>query len=118
MSGPAYTVTFRPEINLVDTVMHSVLTLPQAKAYMDERAAGYAKYRVRPGHLMRINMGDHPAQSHDVVVYMDERVRDFPVPGRIAVVTSSAIARLQACRAVYALDGNRRLFEDPAAALT
>jgi hypothetical protein len=117
MSTPAYSVRFRPDLNLVDTVMHGVLTLQQAEAYMDERAAGYARYRIRPGHLMRLDMGEHPAQSQDVVAYMDKRVRDFPIPGRIAVVTSSTIAKLQARRVVYSLDGNRRLFEDPAAAL-
>ncbi len=117
MPNPAYSVQFRPEVNLVDTAMHSVLTMAQAEAYMDERAAGYARYRIRPGHRMRIDMGDNPAQSNAVVTYMDLRVRDFPLPGKIAVVTSGAIARLQARRAVYLVNGNRRLFEDPDAAL-
>ncbi|MFD1787711.1 STAS/SEC14 domain-containing protein [Sphingomonas floccifaciens] len=94
-----------------------MLTLPQAKAYMDERQAGYAAHRVGPGHLVRMDMGDDPVQTAEVVSYMDQRVRDFPIPGRIAVVTSSAIARLQVRRVVYSIDGNRRLFEDPTAAL-
>lgn len=117
MPHPAYTVRFRPELHLLDTVLHNVLTLPQAEAYMDERARGYAEHGFRAGHLMRMNMGEHPAQASDVVAYMLDRVRDFPIPGKIAVVTSSAIAALQVRRAVYPIDGNRRTFADPAAAL-
>ena len=117
MRSSAYTVQFRPDINLLDTVLHSVLTLPQAEAYMNERQAGYAAHRFGPGHLMRMDMGNYPAQSREIVDYMDRRVREFPVPGRIAVVTTSSIARLQVQRMVFPLDGNRRIFDDRDTAL-
>lgn len=93
-----YSIAFQHDLNLLD--------IAWSASFTDEAIAHYARHLKRqfieegfkPGYLLRMDMTASAVQPQAAVESFGRNLSDFPKARRIAVVTASAIARMQVRR--------------------
>jgi len=110
-----YTIAFRHDLNLLDICWTGLFTPGAVDAYATELVARFAREGFRPGYLLRMDMTDSAVQPVQAATLINRRLGDFPRATRIAIVTRSAIARLQVRR--FMTQPYLRIFDDAAAVL-
>ncbi len=93
-----YSVTFRHDINLLDIVWATQFTPETAADYARDVLRRFVMERFKPGYLLRMDMTASPVQSQAGAAVIHEQLRGFPRASAIAIVTPSAITRMQVCR--------------------
>ena len=95
-----YDIMFRHDINLLDIRWHGLFSSEAVAAYARDVKARFVLEGFAPGYLLRMDMSDSAVQPQDAVAAFREHLGDgkFPRASRIAIVTSSAIARMQVRR--------------------
>ena len=115
MSRAHYSITFRSDIALMDVVWHRYFTASDVADYAADCFTGFARAGFRPGYLLRMDLRDSAVQPQDALAMFRTHFSGFPVARRIAVVTSSLIARMQVQREMT--QPYRKIFDSPDAAL-
>jgi hypothetical protein len=94
-----YTITYRPELKLLDIAWHGVFR-PEAVA--DYAQAVWDRFRqegLTPGdYKLRMDMSESAVQTQEALGVFREVFKGFPRASRIAIITPSAIAKLQVRR--------------------
>jgi hypothetical protein len=98
MPDPLYTIAFRQDINLLDVAWMGLFTPDVVESYARQVRARFVSEAFRPGYLLRMDMSRSAVQPQDAVAAFRDHLGDFPRARRIAVVTASAIAKLQVRR--------------------
>ncbi|WP_342657614.1 STAS/SEC14 domain-containing protein [Sphingomonas sp. NY01] len=93
-----HTITFRHDINLLDIAWMGQFTRDSAADYAREVLHRFAAERFKPGYLLRMDMSASPVQSQVGASVIHEQLRGFPRASAIAIVTPSAITRMQVRR--------------------
>lgn len=93
-----YRIDFRHDIELLDIAWRGLFTSRAVAAYALEVKARFFREGFRPGYLLRMDMSASAVQPQEAVAAFRAHLGDFPKARRIAIVTASAIARLQVRR--------------------
>lgn len=95
-----YDIQFRHDINLLDIAWRGLFDGKSVSAYAHEVKARFAAEGFRSGYLLRMDMSGSAVQPQDALAAFREHLGQgkFPRASRIAIVTASAIARLQVKR--------------------
>ena len=105
-----YSITYRPTLNLLDIAWHGLFT-PDAIAHYAQ--AVWDRFRaegLRAGaYRLRMDMSQSAVQTQEALAAFRAQFQDFPRASRIAIVTPSAIAKLQVRREMT--QSYLRLFE-------
>jgi len=110
-----YTIRYRPDLNLLDIEWAGLFTPDDMVRYADDCRACWKEAQFQPGYLLRIILSDNQALPQETLTILSDAFTDFPSAGRIAMVTQSAIARMQINRVM--LVPHMRIFPTPEAAL-
>ena len=112
-----YDIDFRHDINLLDIAWHGLFSSDGVAAYAREVKGRFVREGFSAGYLLRMDMSKSAVQPQDAVAAFRDHLGDgmFPRASRIAIVTSSAIAKLQVRREMT--QSYMRVFADPDAAL-
>jgi hypothetical protein len=87
-----YTISFRHEYNLLDIQWQRLFDLAGVERYAAELVGRFRKEGFTNGYRLRIDMGACSVQP------VQAAAAGFPRASRIAIVTASAITRLQVQR--------------------
>ncbi|WP_416464472.1 STAS/SEC14 domain-containing protein [Sphingomonas sp. VDB2] len=95
-----YDINFRHDINLLDISWHGLFSGEAVAAYAREVRARFVTEGFSPGYRLRMDMRRSAVQPQDAVAAFREHLGEglFPRASRIAIVTPSAIAKLQVRR--------------------
>lgn len=93
-----YTVRFQPECNLLDIAWHGLFEPDEVATYARECLEHVRRAGVRPGYRLRIDMTGSAVQPRATLAAFEHCFHSFPKAGRIAIVTPSALYRLQVLR--------------------
>lgn len=115
MPDTHYSLTFDTARQLMDIAWHRYFCADDVPAYAAACRIEFARARFAPGYALRMDMRDSAVQPQDAVAMFRTCFDSFPRARRIAVVTPSAIARLQVQREMT--QPYLRIFADPDAAL-
>jgi hypothetical protein len=112
-----YEIRFRHDINLLDIAWHGLFDGATVAAYARECKARFAAEGFRPGYLLRMDMSGSAVQPQAALAAFREHLGEgrFPRASRIAIVTPSAIAKLQVRREMT--QSYLRIFDMPEPAL-
>lgn len=111
MHSHEYAYEFRHDINLLDIVWRTAFTPGVVSAYAQELRQRFGTEGFAPGYLLRMDMSGTTAQTRDALPVFEEAFRDFPKARRIAIITPSAITRLQVKRVMT--QPYLRIFSNP-----
>lgn len=111
-----YTIRFQPELDLLDITWQGIFEPDGVTAYARECLARFTEQGLRPGYRLRIDMSGSTVQPRETLVSFERNFRDFPKASRIAVVTPSALFRLQVLRVMT--QPYLRVFDTPREAMT
>jgi hypothetical protein len=109
-----YTIAFRHDLNLLDIRWQGQFTPEAVDAYAHELTGRFVREGFRPGYRLRMDMTDSAVQPVVAATLINRRLGDFPAASRIAIVTRSAIARLQVRR--FMTQPYLRIFDEAATA--
>lgn len=93
-----YSIRFRPELNLLDIAWSVQFTPDEVAQYAQHLKARFVAEGFRPGYRLRMDMSDSAVQPQEALAAFQANMSDFPKASRIAIVTPSAIARMQVRR--------------------
>ena len=93
-----YAIAFDHDRNLVDIRWTGLFDGPTVTAYADELNRRFLAEGVKPGYRLVMDMRGCTVQSTDTATAIHGRPGAFPRACRIAIVTTSASARLQVRR--------------------
>lgn len=93
-----YIIDFRHEMNLLDIKWTGTFTGEEIADYARILKRQFVEEGFQPGYLLRMDMTDSAVQTQDAVQSFGRNLGDFPKARRIAIVTSSVIARMQVRR--------------------
>lgn len=95
-----YDIHFRHDINLLDIAWHGQFSNEGVAAYARDVKARFVQEGFAPGYRLRMDMSGSAVQPQEAVAAFREHLGDglFPRASRIAIVTSSVIARMQVRR--------------------
>ena len=95
-----YRIQFRHDLNLLDIAWHGLFSHEAVISYARDVKARFVEEGFRPGYRLRMDMSESAVQPQDALLAFRENLGDglFPRASRIAIVTRSAIARLQVKR--------------------
>lgn len=93
-----YAITFRHDLNLLDIRWTGLFDQPAVAAYADELVRRFREEGFRVGYRLRMDMSGCSVQPVEAAAAINRRLGTFPRASRIAIVTSSAITRLQVKR--------------------
>ncbi len=110
-----YEIAFRHDIDLLDIRWLSLFTSEDVADYARDLKARFLAEGFRPGYLLRMDMSASAVQPRAVLPAFREHLGDFPKARRIAIVTPSAIARMQVRRIMT--QPYLRIFDTPDPAL-
>lgn len=98
MSHAHYSIVFRHDLRLMDVAWHRHFAAEDVGPYAQACKAEFTRQGFRPGYLLRMDMSQSAVQPQDAIAMFRTHFEGFPRARRIAVVTASAIARLQVKR--------------------
>lgn len=110
-----YSIAFRPDLNLVDIRWNGLFDQPSIDAYADELIRRFRAEGFAPGYRLRMDMIGTSVQPVDAAQAINRRLGSFHRASRIAIVTASAITRLQVRR--FMAQPHLRIFDTADAAL-
>lgn len=110
-----YHIEFRHDLNLLDIKWSKLFTAEEVAAYARECKARFLAEGFKPGYLLRMDMSVSSAQPQEAVASFRANLGDFPKARRIAIITGSAITRLQVKREMT--QPYLRIFDDATAGL-
>ncbi|WHO37825.1 STAS/SEC14 domain-containing protein [Sphingobium sp. AP49] len=110
-----YRIDFRHDLNLLDISWSQLFTAEAVARYGEECKARFRAEGFAPGYLLRMDMRASAVQPQEAVQAFRTHLGDFPKARRIAIVTASAIARLQVKREMR--QPYLQIFDDADAAL-
>ncbi len=93
-----YSIVFRHELNLIDIRWSGLFDQPSVDAYADELVRRFREEGFAPGYRLRMDMSATSVQPVDAAQAINRRLGAFHRASRIAIVTTSAITRLQVRR--------------------
>lgn len=93
-----YTISFRHDRNLLDIRWEKLFDLAGVDRYAEELVRRFHTEGFAAGYRLRIDMGACSVQPVQAAAAIHERLAGFPRASRIAIVTASAITRLQVQR--------------------
>ncbi|MFT3966483.1 MAG: STAS/SEC14 domain-containing protein [Sphingobium sp.] len=93
-----YNYTFRHDINLLDIAWQGSFSPDEVRSYARGLLARFEEEGFKPGYLLRMDMSESATQPKEALPIFREEFRDFPKARRIAIITPSAITRLQVKR--------------------
>jgi hypothetical protein len=106
-----YTIRFQPEHSLLDIAWHRIFLADQVPDYARQCLRHFVAQGLKPGYLLRMDMRESAVQPRDTLDSFARSFRDFPKASRIAVVTASALQRMQVLRVMT--QPYLRVFDDP-----
>lgn len=115
MPNAYYSIHFDHDFGLMDVAWHRYFSAQDVGPYADACKARFGAEGFQPGYLLRMDMSDSAVQPQDALAMFRTHFDGFPRARRIAVVTSSAIARLQVRREMT--QSYLRIFDSADAAL-
>jgi hypothetical protein len=110
-----YTIRFQPERGLLDIAWHSIFLPDQVPGYARQCLQQFVAEGLKPGYLLRMDMRESAVQPRDTLDSFASSFRDFPKASRIAVITASALQRMQVLRVMT--QPYLRVFDDADAGL-
>lgn len=110
-----YTIRYLPELNLLDITWSGLFTADGMAEYAKDCRACWKREGFKDGYRLRVVLSDGQPLPQDTLTVLAGAFTDFPKSGRTAMVTESAIARLQIRRAM--MEPHMQIFETPEAAL-
>lgn len=110
-----YTIRFQPEHSLLDIAWHRIFLPDQVPDYARQCLRQFLAEGLRPGYLLRMDMRESAVQPRDTLDSFARSFRDFPKASRIAVITASALQRMQVLRVMT--QPYLRVFDDTDAGL-
>ena len=110
-----YTIRFQPERSLLDIAWHSIFLPDQVPDYARQCLQQFLAEGLKPGYLLRMDMRESAVQPRDTLASFASSFRDFPKASRIAVITASALQRMQVLRVMT--QPYLRVFDDADAGL-
>lgn len=96
-----YSIVFRPELNLLDIRWSGLFDQPSINTYADELIRRFREQGFVPGYRLRMDMSGTSVQPVDAAQAINRRLGTFHRASRIAIVTASAITRLQVRRFMH-----------------
>lgn len=93
-----YKYSFDHDLNLLDIAWKGPFTPEGVQTYARELLVRFAQEGFAPGYLLRMDMSGSATQPKDALPIFEAEFRDFPKAARIAIITPSAITRLQVKR--------------------
>ncbi|HEX7873939.1 MAG TPA: STAS/SEC14 domain-containing protein [Sphingobium sp.] len=93
-----YDYSFHHDLNLLDIAWKGPFTPELVQSYARGLLVRFAQEGFAPGYRLRMDMSGSATQPQDALPIFAAEFRDFPKAERIAVITASAIARLQVKR--------------------
>lgn len=93
-----YAIDFRHDHNLVDIRWHGLFDLAGVERYASELTRRFREEGFVPGYRLRMDMSACSVQPVEAAAAINRRLADFPLASRIAIVTGSAVTRLQVRR--------------------
>ncbi|WP_137899360.1 STAS/SEC14 domain-containing protein [Sphingomonas sp. 2SG] len=93
-----YAITFRHDLNLLDICWTGLFDEAGVDAYADELLRRFREAGFRIGYRLRMDMSGCSVQPVEAAAAINRRLGNFPRASRIAIVTGSAITRLQVKR--------------------
>lgn len=90
-----YRVSFRKELNLLDIEWLAMFEPDVVGDYARKLRDQFDAEGFMPGYLLRMDMRRSGVQAQEAVRAFRRHFAGFPAASRIAVVTESAIARMQ-----------------------
>lgn len=93
-----YSIVFRHDLNLIDIRWSGLFDQAGVDAYADELVRRFHDEGFRPGYRLRMDMSGTSVQPIDAAQAINRRLGAFHRASRIAIVTASAITRLQVRR--------------------
>lgn len=110
-----YRIEYRRDLNLLDIVWSGLITPEEILEYVEDCRRHRVREGFTSGYRLRITLADDlHALPQETLKVLSGAFANFPRSGRSAIVTRSAIARLQIKRALMA---HHRIFESSAEAL-
>lgn len=110
-----YTIRFQPEHSLLDIAWHRIFLADQVPDYARQCLQQFLAQGLKPGYLLRMDMRESAVQPRDTLDSFTSSFRDFPKASRIAVITASALQRMQVLRVMT--QSYLRVFDDADAGL-
>lgn len=111
-----YKIRFQIEHSLLDIAWHSIFLSAQVPGYAEQCLKQFRAEGLKPGYLLRMDMRESAVQPRETLESFARSFRDFPKASRIAVVTASALQRMQVLRVMT--QPYLRVFDDADVALT
>lgn len=93
-----YAIAFRPQQQLVDIRWTGLFDRASVDRYADELVRRFAAEGFRPGYRLLMDMSATTVQPGEAARAINTRLAHFPRASRIAIVTGSAITRMQVLR--------------------
>ncbi|GAA0672421.1 hypothetical protein FHT00_001728 [Sphingomonas insulae] len=93
-----YSIVFRHDLNLIDIRWSGLFDRATVDAYANELIRRFHDEGFRPGYRLRMDMTGTSVQPVDAAQAINRRLGAFHRASRIAIVTASAITRLQVRR--------------------
>lgn len=93
-----YTITFRRDCNLIDIRWRQLFDAAGVEAYATELERRFREERFAAGYRLRMDMSGCSVQPVEAAAAINRRLAGFPLASRIAIVTASAVTRLQVRR--------------------
>jgi len=93
-----YAIDFRRDVNLLDIRWQGLFDLAAVDRYAGELVRRFREEGFAPGYRLHMDMSRCSVQPVAAAAAINRRLADFPLASRIAIVTSSAITRLQVRR--------------------
>lgn len=110
-----YTIQYRADLNLLDITWSGLFTPDDMATYAQECRACWRREGFTDGYRLRIVLSDGQPLPQETLNVLADAFTDFPKAGRTAMVTASAIARMQIKRAM--MEPHMRVYDTAETAL-
>lgn len=110
-----YTIEYSHSRDLLDIIWSGVFTPTEIVAYANDCRTCWHRSRFQEGYRLRIILQDDQTLPQNSLAELGRVFTEFPEAGRTAMVTRSAISRMQIKRAM--MGPQMRIFDNPDFAL-
>lgn len=105
-----YAARFDTTANLLEVRWDRILSPEDVDAFTEELSAGFRRHRFQRGYHLLLDLSAGPVQPQNTLAAFQAGFARYPHAGRIAVVASGALLRLQVRRVMT--QTTLRLFDD------
>ena len=110
-----YTIRYLARLDLLDITWSGLFTPDEMEGYANECRAVWKREQFRDGYRLRIVLSDNKPLPQSTLTVLETIFDDFPRAGRIAMVTSGSIAKMQIRRTMMV--PHMEIFDTPEEAL-